>query len=381
MATEQEPLLVLERAVLSRPGRGEVLRVPSFDVRPGEVLALIGPNGAGKTTLVLALAALLPLQQGTLRYRGQLVTPQASLAYRRRIAVVMQEPLLLRGTVWDNVALGLKLRGLPREEIASRVQRALTQLGIADLAQRSARQLSGGEARRVSLARALAVEPDILFLDEPLTALDTPTRRQLLEDLGALFRHRAWSVVYVTHDFNEALALADRIAVVMHGAVRQIGPPEAIFRTPLDVDVARFVGVETVLPGRVLREEDGFIQLQVGPWQLEAVGHARPGQEVYLCLRPEHVTLWPRDADIPRSSARNRLWGRVQRVIPLGPIVKVVVDAQGVTLTAQVTRASAQALGLHEGQEVMLTFKASAAHIIPREARPVSRAQTDATPS
>ncbi len=371
MGSDRAPLLTLHNAVLTRPGRGEVLRVPYLDVREGEVLALIGPNGAGKTTLVLALAALLPLAQGELRYRDQRVDPRRSLAYRRRIAVVMQEPLLLRGTVWENVALGLTLRGLPKATIAARVEQALQQLGIADLAQRPARRLSGGEARRVSLARALAVAPDILFLDEPLTALDTPTRRQLLEDLGALFRRRAWSAVYVTHDFNEALALADRIAVVMDGQVRQVGPPEEVFRAPLDVDVARFVGVETVLAGRVIHEEDGFVRVDVGPWTVEAVAQARVGQEVYVCLRPEHITLWPPETSIPRSSARNRVVGRVRRVIPLGPVVKVVVDSHGLALIAQITRTSAQALGLHEGQEVALTFKASAAHIIPREARPI----------
>ncbi|NPA31765.1 MAG: ABC transporter ATP-binding protein [Chloroflexi bacterium] len=360
-----EALLTLHDAVVHR-GRRAVLQVPHLEIFPHEVLAVIGPNGAGKTTLLLALAALLPLEQGELRFRGQVVQPRRALAYRRRIAVVLQEPLLLRGTVYDNVALGLRLRGLDEDAIAARVEPWLRRLNIAHLAQRPARRLSGGEARRVSLARALVLQPDILFLDEPFNALDTPTRNQLLDDLQALFRAEGITAVYITHDFGEALALGRRVAVVMDGRLRQVGPPQEVFTAPHDVRIARFVGVETVLPGRVQSQHAGYLRIALDAgWTVDAVGQAPVGAAVYACLRPDQVTVW-RAEPPAASSARNRCHGRVQRLMSLGAVVKVVVDCQGAAVVAHVTQPSLTALDLHEGAEVWLTFKASAVHVVPR---------------
>ena len=359
------PLLTLHQAVVTR-GRRAVLHVPHLEVFPREVLTVIGPNGAGKTTLLLALAALLPLRQGELRFRGRPVTPARALAYRRRIAVVLQEPLLLRGSVYDNVALGLRLRGLREPALRERVQPWLRRLHIEHLAQRPARRLSGGEARRVSLARALVLQPDILFLDEPFNALDTPTRNQLLGDLQALFQAEGITAVYITHDFGEALALGQRVAVVMDGRLQQVGTPQQVFSAPRDVRVARFVGVETVLPGQVVQQAAGYLRLRLDAgWEMEAVGHLPPGARVYACLRPDQITVWR--AEPPQaSSARNRCRGRVQQLTPLGPVVKVVVDCHGGTVVAHVTQPSAASLGLAVGVPVWLTFKASAVHLIPR---------------
>ncbi len=360
----KEALLRLQEAAVAR-GRRVVLQVPRLEVFPHEVLAIIGPNGAGKTTLLLALAALLPLQRGELRFRGRIVRPRDSLAYRRRIAVVLQEPLLLRGTVYDNVALGLRLRGLPENQLRERVHSWLNRLNIAHLAHRPAKRLSGGEARRVSLARALAVQPDILFLDEPFNALDTPTRQQLLTDLQALFRAEGLTAVYITHDFGEALALGRRVAVVMDGRVQQVGTPQQVFSAPRDVRVARFVGVETVLSGQVVRQAAGYLRLRLDAgWEMEAVGHLPPGARVYACLRPDQITLW-RVEPPQASSARNRCQGRVRQLTTLGPVVKVVVDCHGEAVVAHITAASAADLRLHEGAAVWLTFKASAVHLIP----------------
>ena len=358
-------ILSLHDAVVRR-GRRDVLQVPHLDVFPHEVLAVIGPNGAGKTTLLLALAALLPLQQGELRFRGQRVTAAHSLHYRRQIAVVLQQPLLLRGTVYDNVALGLRLRGWNRARIAARVEPWLRRLGIAHLARRPARRLSGGEARRVSLTRALVLQPQILFLDEPFNALDTPTRDQLLEDLQALFRAEGITAVYVTHAFGEALALGHRVAVLMDGRLRQVGPPQDVFTAPHDIAIARFVGVETVLPGRVHAQHKGYLRIVLhAGWTIDAVGHAPKGQDVYACLRPDHVTVW-RQEPPAATSARNRCRGTVQRLLPVaGSVVKVVVNCQGATMVAHVTQPSVEALNLAEGAEVWLTFKASAVHVIP----------------
>jgi len=350
------------RDLVVRYGEHTALEVGHLDVAPGEALAVIGPNGAGKTTLLLALARLVRPARGEIRFRGRPLTARDDRAYRRHLALVLQEPLLLSASVLENVALGLRFRGLPKAEIARRVDRWLARLGIGHLRDRPAAHLSGGEARRVSLARALALEPDLLLLDEPFGALDPPTRAGLLADLQALLAETGQTTVLVTHDLDEALMLGDRVAVLLGGRLRQVGPPEQVFAEPADPEVAAFVGMETIVAGRVVACQDGRVVVDVNGVHLEAVGEIPPGRAVFLCLRPEDVTLW-RKGEAPASSARNRLSGPIRRLTPQGPLVRVVVDC-GFPLTARVTRASAQEMGLAEGVEVTASFKASAARVI-----------------
>ncbi len=229
---------------------GFVLHVDHLAIERHEVLALLGPNGAGKSTLLQALALLEPPQSGRIALDGVVVTG-AGVAARRRMAVVLQEPLLLRGTVRDNVALGLRLHGIAKTEREGRVARWLERTGTDHLAGRNARTLSGGEQRRVSLARALALEPLVLFLDEPFAALDAPGRRSLIADLRGWLQAAGCAAVLVTHDRDEALDLADRVAVLMRGEIRQLGPIDTVFSEPADAEVARFLGIENIIPATV----------------------------------------------------------------------------------------------------------------------------------
>jgi len=357
-------LLAVRGLRVAREGQ-RVLEIEHLAVCEGEVLAIIGPNGAGKSTLLLVLSRLLKPEHGEMRFRGHLLEAGDDLAYRRRIALVLQEPLLLDRSVFDNVAAGLRFRGLPRPEVARRVDKWLARLGIAHLGARAARSLSGGEAQRVSLARAFALQPDILLLDEPFSALDSPTRARLLEDLKTLLAVTAMTTVFVTHDLDEALLLGDRVAVLLDGRLRQVGPPEQVFSAPADSEVAAFVGVETVVAGRVVAADEGRVIVEASGLHLEAVGEAQPGHSVLLCLRPEDVTIRPGDHSSPSSSARNRLPGRITQMGPRGPLVRVVVDC-GFAVVALITRASARDLGLAEGQTVTAAFKASAVHLISR---------------
>jgi len=229
-------------------GGQKVLDVPSFTVREGEVMMIIGPNGSGKTTLLLTLALLLKPASGTVLYRGQPIAgTKLVLHQRRKLAVVFQEPLLLNSSVTDNVTLGLKLRGVPHEEIKRRAEKWLDRFGILPLAKRQARLLSGGEAKRTSLARAFALEPEVLFLDEPFMALDSPTRQGLFDDFESVLRETKTTVLMVTHDRDEATILGDRVAVIIEGEVRQVGTPESVFDTPVDEAVAAFVKIRNVL--------------------------------------------------------------------------------------------------------------------------------------
>ena len=359
--------------LLIRRGERTTLQIDRLDVIEGETLAVIGPNGAGKSTLLLTLARLLHPARGQILFRGQSLENLGDLAYRRRIALVLQEPLLLDTTVFNNVAAGLRYRRLPRLEVEIRAGEWLERLGVAHLRDRHSRQLSGGEAQRVSLARAFAIQPEVLLLDEPFSALDAPTRLRLLDDFQALLAATEITTIFITHDLDEALLLGDRVAVLLAGQLRQVGAPDQVFNGPADEDVAAFVGVETVIPGKVVSEHEGVLVVYAGETRLEAVGEAAPGRSVLLCLRPEDVTLWPRDGS-PASSARNRLPGRVVRTTPQGPLVRVVVEcragedrhSEAIPLVALVTRASARELNLTEGAPVTASFKASAVHLILR---------------
>jgi len=362
-------VLEVHDLIIKRDGRA-ILNVDHLQVHQGEVLAVIGPNGAGKSTLLLALSRLLNPDSGQILFKGQQLASHDELAYRRQIGLVLQAPLLLDGSVFDNVAKGLRFRGLPRGEVNQGVKKWLKKLGIDHLQKRAAHKLSGGEAQRVSLARAFAIQPQVLLLDEPFSALDAPTRSRLLEDFQALLAATAVTTIFVTHDLDEALFLGDRVAVLLDGQLRQVGPPQDVFSAPTDPAVAEFVGVETVIAGRVVTSQAGQIGIQANGYHLEAIGKVETGQDVFVCLRPEDITLLPCVEDgasdpSPKSSARNRLAGRILRFKPQGPLVKVVIDC-GFPLVALVTRTSAQEMGLTEGTPVYASFKASALHLISR---------------
>ena len=217
------------------------LEIPGLSIQRGETLAVVGPNGAGKSTLLLALARLLKPSHGDILYDGKPLKQWNELEYRRKISFVFQAPLLMDMTVEQNVGLGLKFRGTPKEETQERVQEWMEQLGVESLSKRRAGQLSGGEAQRVSLARAFVLEPELLLLDEPFAALDPPTHAKLLEDLSQLLKRDHRTAVFVTHNLKEAAKLSHRIAVIVGGMLRQVGTAKQIKSTPADETVAAFL--------------------------------------------------------------------------------------------------------------------------------------------
>jgi tungstate transport system ATP-binding protein len=350
--------------LLVRRSNQTVLQVSSLDIQEGEVLAVIGPNGAGKSTLLLVLGRLLHPDEGQVYFRGRPIEQENELTYRRRIALVLQEPLLMHQSVFDNVAAGLKFRGFPRTDIKQRTNEWLERLEIGHLRNRPAQRLSGGEAQRTSLARAFALQPELLLLDEPFSALDAPTRLRLLQDLHTLLSQTSITTVFITHDLDEALLLGDRVAVLLGGVLRQVGRPQDVFTAPSDAEVAAFVGVETVIAGNVVASQNGQIIVDAKGLRLEAVGDTLIGTRVLYCLRPEDITLSISEGTIV-SSARNHLNGRIMRMTPSGPLVRVLVDC-GLPIVALITRGSANEMKLMEGQSVTATFKATAVHLIPR---------------
>jgi tungstate transport system ATP-binding protein len=219
-----------------------VLAIDHLNVESGQVLAVVGPNGAGKSSLLFVLAHLLKPDQGEILIDGLSSDTLHDLDYRRRIGLVLQEPLLLDTSVFDNVAIGLRFRHLSKGEITQRVETWLDRLRITHLRNRPSRKLSGGEAQRVSLARAFVLEPQLLLLDEPFSSLDTPTRARLLDDLHGLLAETSTTTILITHDFKEATRLASQVAVLLDGNLRQIGTPEEVFTSPVDAEVAAFLG-------------------------------------------------------------------------------------------------------------------------------------------
>ena len=382
------PALVEVRDLVVVRGAHPVLTIDHLAIADRETLALVGPNGAGKSTLLLALASLVRLARGQVWFRGSPVGSGDELAYRRHIGLVLPDPLLLNTSVFANVAAGLRFRGVSSADSGARVMDWLGRLGVGHLSRRPAREISSGEAQRVSLARALVLEPDLLLLDEPFASVDAATRATLLDDFERLLRETHVACVIVTHDLDEAVRLGDRMAVVVEGQLRQCDAPERVLSAPLDGDVAAFVGAETRLPGRVVSTHEGIALVDVGQCQIEAVSAVQPGRSVLCCLRPEDVTLWSIDrrgsgtgevrrrlsgspgdsaAEAPArfvSSARNQLPGRVSRTVSQGSLMRVSIDC-GIPLVASITRASAADMALEEGKKVIATFKASAVHLIP----------------
>ncbi|RJQ52465.1 MAG: ABC transporter ATP-binding protein [Actinobacteria bacterium] len=365
MASEpmaSENALSLSRVKL-RTGRDKTLfDVDELDVRRGEVLCLIGPNGAGKSSLLKVLALLERPSDGRLLFDSAPAWENGMVAKRRRIAIVFQDPLLYDTTVFENVAAGLKFRRVPRREIAGKVRMALEMLGVAHLEKQRARYLSGGEAQRVSLARALVLEPEVFLLDEPFAGLDPEATRRLLSDLRALLSKRKLTTVFVTHDRSEAVAIADRVAVMMEGRIRQVGPVQEVLARPTTPEIAAFVGVENVLPGKVVSKEERAVEVAGGK---TVFASERPNaSDVFVSIRPEDI-LVDEPGEKRKSSARNRFEGNVSSISPAGPHFRIEVDC-GFPLVSFLTKRAVEDLDLAPGSRVQVLFKATAVHLIDR---------------
>ncbi len=345
-----------------------VLEVSDLAVRRGEIMTLLGENGSGKTTLLRLLGLLIRPASGSVVFGGEEVdfgNARRLLELRRSMAAVMQEPLLCRMSVRRNVALGLRFRGLPKSETERRVNSWLERLSISHLAGRPAAKLSGGEAQRTSLARAMVLDPDVLFLDEPFAALDAPTRQAQLLEFQEVLAESGVTAVFATHDRGEAIALSDRLAVLVQGKIAQVDSPETIFSRPAQEEVARFLGVETLIPGRVADTRDGASHVDCGEFHIEAQGEFGVGDEVLVAVRPENITLLA-EHDSQANDVPNVLQGRVTKLMPAETHYRVEIDC-GVRLVAVVSRNRLRILGLQRGDRVQATFSKSAAHLIKHE--------------
>ena len=338
----------------------------AFEAEAGRTIALLGPNGSGKSTLVSTIAGLVPPIEGTIALDGVLLDDPAKEVYvppeRRPIGVVFQDLLLFPHlSATENVAFPLRARGMPKPEARERASELLTRLGLANRIAARPRDLSGGEAQRVALARALVVEPGLLLLDEPLSALDIGARMRVRELIREELASFPGVRVIVTHDPVEASMLAEHLVLLEDGRVTQIGTPEEIRSAPRSRYAADLVGVNAVRgilesigggTGRLISSEGTLIV----PWPEWYVGG-----EVIGIVRPIDVTLWP---DRPEGSARNVLSGRVTSVAIEGDRARVRL-ATAPPLVAEVTPGSVERLRLRSGVEVWASFKAVEVELLP----------------
>jgi molybdate transport system ATP-binding protein len=332
------------------------------------VTVLFGPSGAGKTTILRCLAGLLRPEEGQIRF-GEKTWSNAAEglflpARKRRVGFVPQDYALFPHlSVEKN--LGYGLRDLRRSERGKRVAEMIAWLGLAGLEERLPHELSGGQQQRVALGRAVARRPGLLLLDEPLTALDAPTRARLRGELRQLLKDVGAPTVLVTHDRADALALGDELVVMDSGKIVQQGSPSEVFSRPANLSVAGIVAVETVRPGKVL-ESGELITIAVGDRKLTAVGPDLPAgvSDVFVCIRAEDVILIKGDA-IPKGSPRNSLPAVVLEFTSEGPMVRVELDC-GFLLAAILTKQACEELALKKGDRVLALVKAPSVHLIPR---------------
>ncbi len=344
--------------------RAEGLRLSS----QAGVTVLFGASGSGKTTVLRCLAGLERPDAGRLTAgeevwfdaeRKLFVPPR-----QRRVGFVPQNYALFPHlTVTQNIAYGLSQ--IPAPQRAERVGEALHWLGLQGLEERLPRELSGGQQQRVALARALVCRPRFLLLDEPLSALDAPTRLRLRGELRQLLVKVAIPTLLVTHDLMEALTLGDQLAVMAGGTIVQQGPAQQVFSQPATLEVAGIFGFETILPGRIVQLAGGLATVRVGEKTLTALARDLPPETsaIYVCIRAEDLIL-TKDLNA-QSSARNRLRATVQTLASEGPMTALELDC-GFPLKATLTQQACQEMALRQGDLVLALLKTPNIHLIPR---------------
>jgi len=340
-------------------GLGEfAVRDAHVSVAEGEYFVLLGPTGAGKTVLLECIAGLHRPEEGEIRVSGERVNEVPP--ERRGLGYLPQDYALFPHLdVERNIAFGMRLQRRSSADMARRVRELAELLRIRHLLHRNPLRLSGGEQQRVALARALAIEPKVLLLDEPLSAVDEQMREGLCVELRRVHQELGTTTIHVSHNFEETLAVADRVGIIHEGRVRQVGEAEEVFRRPVSEFVARFVRCDNILAGRARRVERG-LRVEVEGAEFE-VGSGPEG-EVHLTVRPE-------DVEVVRAGGgegRNRVGGRIARVVAKGALTKIAVRGR-VALTALVGRRAFQSGGLEVGDEVVAFFDPSSGHAFARE--------------
>jgi molybdopterin-binding protein len=333
-----------------------VLEDISLKIEEGEYFIILGPTGAGKTVLLESIAGLYPIKGGKIWLRGKEVTgvePE-----KRKISIVYQDHVLFPHlSVKDNLTFGLRMNKTGADVEKDRLNWVAELLGIGSLFHRRPDTLSGGEKQKVALGRAIITRPEVLLVDEPMSALDPETRENVQQELRQLHRALGITILHVTHDFEEAIALGSRIAVIGEGHLMQVGTPEEVFRHPNSEFVARFAMTRNIFAGRAERKPNGDTTFKVG--SAEFIIAADADGTYHASIRPEDILI---SSEPIRSSARNCFPGSITNVVDKGSTLYVTVNIPP-ELSCLVTRHSFEEMELQLGKEVYVTFKASSIHL------------------
>ncbi len=335
-----ENMAVRLEGVTKRFGEQKAVDNVSLEIRDGEFFSLLGPSGCGKTTLLRMIAGFDTPDEGRVIIGGKDMTEVPP--YLRPVNTVFQNYALFpHMTVEQNIAFGLRMKKMPRDEIARRVQWALELINLPGYEKRRTDQMSGGQRQRIALARALVNEPEVLLLDEPLSALDLKLRQELRVDLMNLQERLGITFIFVTHDQEEALVMSDRIAVMNKGRIEQLGPTEEIYELPKTAFVAKFIGDSNLIPAQAL--EPRKVRTPIGEFVLDDEDTLTPGQEVLLSIRPEKIRLFREKPNLP-----NVFRAKVDDIIYTGSENQYVLLADGQRLMCETLNQDIQEPGHEE---------------------------------
>lgn len=330
-----EYIVKLERVTVDRGARNNVLDIEGLTLRPGELVAVVGPNGAGKSTL-LQVINLLQSYRGEMQLFGQRVSHCNTTVLRRRSAMVLQDMLLLNDTVFNNIALPLRFRGVKESEVKERVHKALADFHCDHLAARQALLLSGGESQRACIARAMVTAPELLLLDEPFAALDAATRDEMVEEIRQVAEQRGITVLLVSHSFADVLHFAQRALVIFDGRIVQDDTPENLMRRPLNEQVARLVGMDNIIPCHVEQDnQEAVIRLSNG------IGFSYHGENkdlISACCIPGDALYLYDETLMNKSKQWVVMEGVVERVIPGIGTYRILVNIGELIVSARVPR-------------------------------------------
>ncbi len=332
------------------------LRPTFLALKEGDYWVLLGPTGSGKSVLLSLIAGLIRPDSGRVLKDGREITRVAPEA--RRFGMMVQDFALFPNmTVFENIAFPLRVRRVSKGETIKRVEEMAARIGIPHLLKRGLKGLSGGEKQRVALARVLTVKPDLLLLDEPLSALDQMTRRELIEELRGIHREFGIPVLHVTHDFEEGISLGTRMAVIHQGEIIQKGTPEALSRSPKTPLVAAFIGIKNIFRGTIEAAEGTCFFVKDGVrFELPS---GRSGSGV-VAIPSEDIVL---SGNPIVSSARNALPGVVKEIRPCPPLTDVLLDVDGLSLTATVTAKTVGKMDIRPGKRLFATFKVASVKV------------------